>query len=75
MQRDGINDTSSNWWLVSSGVIHGVLLRPIQFNNLVDVTDYILNNLAGNAKLEGTINLVLFRGTSTSQRIGMAESS
>lgn len=50
MQRGVINDTNSNWWLVSSGITQGLLLRAIQFNNLVDVTDCIFSNLAGNAK-------------------------
>lgn len=75
MQRGVINDINSKWWLVSSGITQGLLLRPIQFNNLVDVTDCILSNLAGNAKLGGAINMVLFRGTSTNRRNGLAESS
>ena len=75
MQRGVINDTNSSWWLVSSGITQGLLLRQTRCNNPVDLIDCTLSNLADNTKLGGSINMMVFRGTSTSWRNGLPESS
>lgn len=65
-----IQITTGGWFLVA---LLRLLLRPIQFNNLVDIIDCILGHLAGHATLGGAINMELFTETPTSKRNGLPE--